>query len=138
MSKKSVTLTAVVAGVLGITLGAAASGETPEPEVRTETKTVTEEVEVEVPVEVTPQACVDAIAAADEGFIVAGDGFALFGEFADLSSQAVIAASEWDVATLDALTPQIEDVNARLNGLTVELEQSDYRALADECLGGEA
>lgn len=110
---------------LGVSIGSGAEDGAPataEPvvkEVKVEVpgETITETVEVEV----VPQSCLDALDDADDVMLLAAEGF-------DASSRGFYAAAEFDIASLEAAT-------ADLNGLAPQMRQSvdAYRATANQC-----
>jgi ribosomal protein S5 len=115
MSTKTLILATIAAAVLGFGVGTSGSGEAaPAPKAKTVTETV----------EVIPEACTEALAAADvlidlaaEGMGVAADGF--------------FAASNFDVAgitevtaKLDVLTPQVTAARADYDAATAECTAS--------------
>jgi len=141
--KKTIT---IIGGIIGafILMGiGAAIGSPPESETTAAVVTVTPapvetqvETVVETVVETTPQVCLDAL---DEGEVViaaAAVGFGLFGEFAGLSAEAVGAAAEWDIATLDRLTIEIGGVADNLSAQTDIVTASNYETLAAACRNG--
>jgi len=137
--KKTIT---IIGGIIGafILMGiGAAIGSPPESETTAAVVTVTPapvETQVETVVETTPQVCLDAL---DEGEVViaaAAVGFGLFGEFAGLSAEAVGAAAEWDIATLDRLTIEIGGVADNLSAQTDIVTASNYETLAAACRNG--
>ena len=137
--KKTIT---IIGGIIGafVLMGiGAAIGSPPESETTAAVVTVTPapvETQVETVVETTPQVCLDAL---DEGEVViaaAAVGFGLFGEFAGLSAEAVGAAAEWDIATLDRLTIEIGGVADNLSAQTDIVTASNYETLAAACRNG--
>ena len=137
--KKTIT---IIGGIIGafVLMGiGAAIGSPPESETTAAVVTVTPapvETQVETVVETTPQVCLDAL---DEGEVViaaAAVGFGLFGEFAGLSAEAVGAAAEWDIATLDRLTIEIGGVADNLSAQTDIVTASNYKTLAAACRNG--
>lgn len=120
---------AVIIPVLAFIIGAGiatagastAPAEVAEPEVRTETVTETETVEVET----TPDACVDALNAAD-------DLTEYFGEAIVSAADSVGYAGTFDSDALDAetkkleeLTPKIEDARAEYDLASIECRASN-------------
>ncbi|MFC7406400.1 hypothetical protein [Georgenia alba] len=100
--------------VIGLVVGLALPRVEAEPEVISETATET------VRVEVIPSACRMALAEADEGFIAAAD-------FARAAQDGFLAASNMDIAGMEAANADIEAITARLQG-------NNYRSYADDCL----
>jgi len=151
VNKKSVIITSAVAlvvlfaGSAMATAGNAAVAAapavtiTPEPVTATAdplpamTVTATPEPVTPEPVTVTPQACLDALDEAEVVFTAAGEGFGLFGEFANLSAQAITAAAEWDSVAMDRLTVDIGGVSDELAGQAAIVSSSDYSTFAATC-----
>lgn len=81
------------------------------------TKTVTKEVPT------TPQACLDAISYAEQGFDYAAQGFGY-------SSDAIKAVSEFDVAGIQAANAGMQDVQSKMAALNPLLQaaKADCRA----------
>lgn len=101
--------------------GAPATAPPPE-EIVKEVEVPVEVVKTEtVEVEVVPQSCLDALDDADDVMLLAADGF-------DASSRGFYAASEFDVASLEAAA-------ADLNGLAPQMSQSvdAYLVTANQC-----
>lgn len=124
---------AVVALIVGVGIGA--SGETPaepapavtvtaEPEAVTETEIVAE----------VPQVCIEALDEANNLIAMSGEFAGYSAAGMSLASEAIIAAAEWDADTLDALMPQIEEVNTQIGLLADRAELSDYHEKRDACL----
>ena len=130
--------------VIGLVIGTAAgTAEAPEPEPAptvtmtaspepAPTVTVTAEPEV---IEQLPQACIDALGAADSlmginaelAFLVARH----MGEEGEAWTQ--VGAGNWGY--LSTYTDQMEDFNSEVEGLFAQVEASDYGALKAACLG---
>ncbi len=119
MSKKSVAFTGVATLIAGIVIGASGGGEpaVAEPQVRTvtETETVTEEVEVEV----VPQGCLDAIEA---GETIMAEEMPKFADitigYIDLIQRAAEAGVQMDVAAIETITDEMEDLTAQTGDIT--------------------
>jgi hypothetical protein len=95
----------IVALIAGITIGASGGeSEAATPTAKVETKTVTETVEK------TPQACLDALDVADEGFEVSS-------ELVGTAGKAFAAISELDVAELHKLNADMDPLTGKLNKL---------------------
>lgn len=134
MSKKKTIVIAAATGVAGLVLGAAAAaGETPEPktitetvevEVPGETETVIEEVVVTETIEVTPAACMDALALSAGVFETTADLIGI--TFPD----AIMAAAEWDIPGIERATADIESFTAALPDPDV------YQGLVRDCEAG--
>lgn len=115
--KRWIKPTAIGAGafLIGALIGAAGQ---PEPETVTKevevpvekivTETITEEVEVEVPV--TPEACLEALDLSEQGFDLASQAMGYM-------SQAMTAASEFDIAGIEAATVELEVLNPQITAL---------------------
>lgn len=132
--------------LMALGVGAAtASGGEAEPEIVVQTVTP-EQVEVAT----VPDACVDALADADQFAQLSAD-FAgvvseqtgIYAEVMYLSADAIQAAAAWDYATLDSLTAQVNDYAVRLNDLNLQIDEitsqvqtSSYTANRDACLAG--
>lgn len=103
-------------------LGGCGSNDTAAP-AATPTVTVTEvaEKEVEVREMVVPQACLDALDYADEGFTYAADAM-------DASSRALFAAGEFDIAGIEAANDDIDTATSGLNSIA-----DDYVASKESC-----
>ncbi len=104
-------LAPAVALVVGVVVGTASTGQA-DPVVRT--KTVTERVEVEV----TPQACLDALA-------TTGDVMDLVVRFADTSvawpnlvTRAAYAGMDMDVAEIKDITADVQSMTGEYNDIT--------------------
>ena len=129
--------------VVGLAIGAAGTAGAPESEPAptvtmtaspepAPTVTVTAEPEV---IEQLPQACIDALGAADSllsvnaelAFLVADH----FGEEREAWNQ--VAAGNWDY--LPTYTDQMQDFNSESSDLFAQVEASDYAALKAACLG---
>lgn len=119
---------AVVAGIVGTGVGAAATATPdtgPPPEPKTITKTKTETVRVTVPGperEVTPQSCIQAIAAAREGFGLAS-------EFAYIMVDTMNDISEFDFDSISLYVAKLETVNEKIDGVAPR-----FNAAADDCI----
>lgn len=102
--------------IIGSLLGAAGQ---PEPETETVTvtkevevpveKIITEQVEVEVPV--TPEACLEALDLSEQGFGLASEAMGYM-------SDAMTAASTFDIVALEAATAELEVLNPKLTALS--------------------
>ena len=143
VNKKSVILASAVALVVLFTGSAmATAGNAAIEAAPPVTVTVTPEplpaitvTETPEPVTTVPQVCLDALDEAEVVFTAAGEGFGLFGEFADLSAQAVEAAVLWDVDTMDRLTADIGVLADDLGVQTAIVNSSNYSTLAAACRG---
>lgn len=111
MNKKHIIIP-VVTLFAGLAIGASGSETATEPAVTEapKVKTVTETVEVEVEVEVTPQACLDALDYADEGF-----GYAE--QTMGIVIDAFDAIGNLDYLALDEATADIQAVTADLESV---------------------
>ena len=109
--------------LVGVGIGTSATGGVPEPRVETkiETREVPVEVEKKVEVAVTPDACTAALDYAEEAQEVSGSAFEVTAEMMD-------AVSQFDVATLEARTAELDSLRPDLQAALVS-----YRAEAAEC-----
>ena len=139
VNKKSVIITSAVAlavlftGSAMASAGNAAIAAAPPVTVTAEPLPAITVTETPEPVATVPQVCLDALDEAEVVFTAAGEGFSLFGRFADLSSQAVEAAALWDVGAMDRLTVDIDGVADDLGVQTAIVSSSTYSALAADC-----
>lgn len=76
--------------------------------------------------EVTPQACLDALDAADASHELSAEGFGA-------AARGFSAAAEFDIAGIDAATADMEE-NAPLLGAAMD----EYRTARDECRGAQS
>ena len=119
--KSKIVKWVVILGIpftIGMAVGGGDESATAEPEVRTITKevpgeTITKEVEVQVPgpeVEVTPQSCLDALDYAESAMSLAGDSAAV-------ASDAITAAVEYDLASMEQVVIDLQAINGDLEPL---------------------
>jgi hypothetical protein len=108
---KKVLIVGAVCALLGIGVGSA-SGEAPKPETVTKTETVTREVEVEV----TPQACLDAIDAAEKVGGITQDFINSASAYPDLVVRAAKAGMNFDAAAIEGITTEIEGLTEDFTG----------------------
>ena len=135
---KNVSIAALVlasaggAGFLGLGVGYLAADGTPDVETRTVTKEVpvekviTKEVEVPVVKEVTPEACHEAIAAAEDMGQTSGDFARLTSQYPPLISRAFSAGLTQDVpeserilARMETILGGIKDLNRDVDSIVV-------------------
>lgn len=132
---------------IGVGLGFLAAGGEPEPTVKTVTEevevpgpTVTEEVEVEKQVEVatTPQACLDAITAAEQGFTLSGEFAESSVEVSELLFPTLKAGYNRDVAAMERITADVERITADVRSINGRLSDTadQFNAAKAECRGG--
>lgn len=121
---------AVLAGLIGMGIGAAGAATekqkpvsevTPETVERIITKTETKEVEVEV--EVTPESCKEAIAYARDGFSVASD-------FGTVMSDFLTAASQMDLDEMERQERKMGPINAKLTSIAPKFRDSSAECKA--------
>ncbi len=103
----------------------------PLPAVTVTSDPVTVTKEVKVPV--TPQACKDAIDAANAIMSASAEGTDLYSQALNIAAQAVQAAALADWATMDRLTDQLGGVNEKLQKVTAEINSSKYPSLRNQC-----
>lgn len=103
--------------VLGLLLGFGLG------QMNAKTETVEKMVEVEKRVEVTPQACLEALDLAGEGFDIGADA-------SDAASDAFTAISNFDVAGIEAATARIEEATDLMNALSSPLGEASQACRA--------
>lgn len=131
--------TALTAGFLatafvGIGIGAAGSSDATATPAPAPTVTETAEPVVETVVEeVTPQSCIDAIDAADTVIDDLGTLGLTIAEYIEIIPDAYEAGLYADDTAAAQVMADMEDLNARVEGMGIESSRADYDAAVISC-----